>query len=82
MNERDPEAHREDTLRETAAISEEIKHSDRVMREAVALTEEHLNSAGKLPPPAAALIEKSADEAPPEEVKDYDDLANFMMSDD
>ncbi|CAH1661306.1 hypothetical protein BOSEA31B_12211 [Hyphomicrobiales bacterium] len=46
------------------------------------MTEEHLNSAGKVPPPAAALIEKAADEALPEESKDYDDLSHFEMSDD
>ncbi len=84
LEERDPEAHREETLRETAAISDDIKRREREMREAVALTEEHLNSAGKLPPPAAALIAKPADRtAPPKTVvADYDDVSNFMMSDD
>ncbi|MGO4405702.1 hypothetical protein AB4Z10_15745 [Bosea sp. RAF48] len=53
-----------------------------MIREAIALAEEHLSSAGKLPPPAAALINRAADEALPEEAKDYDDLSHFEMSDD
>jgi putative transposase len=78
LEERDPEAHREETLRQTAAISEDSKRREREMREATALAEEHLNSAGKLPAPAAPIVQPAARAAPPRGVVDYDDIANFM----
>lgn len=84
LEERDPEAHREEALRKTAAVDEDSKRRKQEIREATALAEEHLSSAGKLPPPAAAVIEVPKDRAAPRKaiVPNYDDLANFMMSDD
>jgi putative transposase len=77
LEERDPEAHREETLRQTAAISEDSRRREREMREATALAEEHLNSAGKLPPPAAPIVQPAARAAPPRGVVDYDHI-DFM----
>lgn len=80
LEERDPEAHREETLRQAAAIREDIQHQERVIREATALADEHFKSAGKVPPPAAPIAQRTAEAAPAKKTRvvDYDDISNFM----
>lgn len=82
LEERDPEVHHDEIVQEAAAIAEDSKERQRVIRDNVALAKDHLSSAGKLLPPAAALIAKTADETPVRKITDYDDTAHLMMPDD